>query len=260
MKPSEPSAPIADRLGDLVKSYEPFSMWRTARGFLLGATLLVVWSALIAYGISTSHPWHLVAGSCGAFLMVALAVRGRTLGTRVSLFTDGMIVERRGRPRAIRWNEVESVRVEYRDYRSQPHDFAVVEVADGQRETFTTMSVHDMREMLERLEVLSAPALAARMERALDAGQVLAFGMLHLRASGWVVMNERVPWRDLETIDHTADRLYACFSSVGLHEIGPYGDVTSAPALLHLVVERARRDGGKPAVATGLPVALREDR
>lgn len=260
MKPSEPPAPIADRLGDLVKSYEPFTMWRTARGFLLGVILLVVWSALIAYGLSTGHLWHLVAGGCGAFLMVALAVRGRTLGTRVSLFTEGMVVERRGQPRAIRWSEVESVRVEYRDYRSQPQDLCVVEVADGRRETFTSMSVQDTRDMLERLEVLSAPALAARMERALESGQVLAFGMLHLRASGWVVMNEGVPWRDLETIDHTADRLYACFSSVGLHEIGPYGDITSAPALLRLVVERARRDGGKPAIAAGLPVGRREDR
>jgi hypothetical protein len=98
------------------------------------------------------------------------------------------------------------------------------------------------------IERTSAPVMAASSRRARH-GAVAIVGQLHLRRSGWVVMNETLPWRPRA---HDADDGTVALSSAAPAARDRRVQDIAAASHLHLAVERARAGGSQPTVSPGL--------
>ncbi|MBE7447465.1 MAG: hypothetical protein HS111_00815 [Kofleriaceae bacterium] len=222
------------------------------------AVLLLLGAAGVGLGARESS-WLLMALSMAIFaLPIAAIVTMRRNGMEIELREGGLVIRQRGRLRLIAWDMIENVHADYSErsgrYGSGPHDTIVVSVGGQKSVLLSSVTVTGARTLGRLVEHAAAPVLAARAAAALDGGTVIPIGQLHLDKNGWIILNERVPWRDLESIQCEGGQLRAWFSSVGLHEIGPYHEMPAACGLLHLAVERARAGGANVADLDFVPV------
>ncbi len=222
------------------------------------AALLLVGAGMIAAGVHEAS-WLMgtIGVAFGALPIVAI-VRMRRHGVEIELREGGLVLRQQGRLRMIGWEMIKNVQADYTErsgrYDRGPHDTIILGVEGQAAVVISAATVTGARTLGRLVEHGVAPHLSARAAAALDAGTVIPIGQLHLDRNGWIILNERVPWRDLESIECEDGHLRAWFSSVGLHEIGPYHDIAAACGLLHLAVERARAGGVNVADVDFVPV------
>lgn len=251
MSASMPKRP--DELGAVVARFHPkvFSAANAAVLILLGA-------GLVALGVHEAT-WLLVAFGVGfVALPIVAIVRMRRHGIEFELREGGLVLRQHGRLRIIGWEMIKNVQADYTErsdrYSRGPHDTITLGVEGQAAVLISSVTVAGARTLGRLVEHAAGAHLAARAAVALDAGTVIPVGQLHFDRNGWIILNERVPWRDLESIECEDGHLRAWFSSVGLHEIGPYHDIAAACGLLHLAVERARAGGASVADLDFVPV------
>lgn len=244
-------------LGSLVRAFGSLSMWRTPGGLLAGLLALLFAGGLIGHGFASRQADEALLGMGGLAALVIGSAIGLGYRTSVVLHRGGLVIHRRRSARAIRWTELAELKVELYAQRPrgrQPVARVTLTLDDGGRELLGNAPSVEVDGMIMLIERLSAPSLAARLARELEAGRVAIVGQLHLHERGWVIRNETVPWRDLESLAQADGVVLACFATAGLHEVGPYQELESAQGHLRLAVERAVRDGARPVLAPGLMV------
>ncbi|MBE7448621.1 MAG: hypothetical protein HS111_06975 [Kofleriaceae bacterium] len=248
-------------LGALVRVHPPYTLWRTPEAFFYGMLLALTSGVLVVLGVLNSRPLQAIAGVGLVGFAVGVTMLGQAIGPRAWLHEDGFVFRRRGKRRVVRWSQINDLRVSYVDRRQRfwkrPFDVMEIGIEGEPSLRLVTSYSHDARGLMHAIEDGSSHAVGARAIQALDAGQVIALGNLHLRSSGWVILGESIAWRDLERFEANDGVVLACFSSAGLHEMGSYKDLHLARALMDLAFERAALDGGRPAPFEGGIVAAR---
>ncbi len=245
----------ADDLGPLLRSFPSLSLWHSTSGLIAAAAMMALGGALVFVGHGAGDPDVLGAGAAILGLVVLAALWIRREQRAVDVHRGGLVLRSRKGARPLYWDELARIEMTFalRDRRGRHPDLCITLVREGgvtERFAIGASPEHDALAML--IERTSAPVMAAKLAAALDAGAVAIVGQLHLRRSGWVVMNETLPWHDLESLDADDGTVTAIFRSAGLHEVGTYKDIAVAQAHLHLAVERARAGGGQPTVSPGL--------
>lgn len=250
-----PPPDVEGELGGLVRAFGRLSAWRTPVGLLVGVLCLVLAALMTAHGFETRSQGEALFGMGGLAVIVVGTAVGVMYGPVVTIYRGGLVIRRRRGARAVRWSEVTELKLvleRRQGRRRQAVANVTMTLAGGGCEVLANMPSVEADAMVMLIERLSAPSLAAQLARELEAGHVAILGQLHLRERGWVVMNETVPWRDLESLDQADGVVMACFATAGLHEVGPYAELESAQGHLQLAIERARRDGARPELGPGL--------
>ena len=216
----------------------------------LVAVPLIVGAALADHGVVVAA----VAGAGVVVLVLLLTYATCRSRDRIVLHEQGFRWTRAGADRDTRWSELVGLRIEHQDvrqrrsYATMPRDTLEISV-EGDAPRKVDPRIRDVRALTAHLERLAAPAMAARGQSHLDAGQTLIFGKAVVHRDGLAPHSDILPWRDLAAIDGHDGHLIAVYETYGRFVIGRYGDIPAAAAL----VEICRRNAAAAGRAIRLP-------